>query len=82
MNKASLEYEQTKIQIIANSARYEGEYVIFIALIQFLAWAWLAKQRPKLSCQKINSCQTIYGKERVKVRSTTLPLRYKKDQLK
>ena len=28
---------------------------------------------------KFNSCQTIYGKEQVKVRSTALSLRYKKD---
>ena len=36
MNQASIEYKQTNIQIVANSARYEGEYVIFVALIQFL----------------------------------------------
>ena len=36
MNQASIEYKQTNIQSIANSARFEGEYVIYIALIQFL----------------------------------------------
>ena len=48
----------------------------------FWAWAWLAKQRPKLLCQKIKSCQTMYGKERVKVRSAALPLRYKNRPVK
>ena len=38
--------------------------------MHFLAWAWLAKQRPMLSYQKLNPCQNIYGQNRVKVRST------------
>ena len=38
----------------------------------FLAWAWLAKAKGH-SChtKKINPCQNIYGKKRVKVRCTT-----------
>ena len=30
----------------------------------------------------VNSCQNIYGKDRVKVRSTALPLRYKNRPVK
>ena len=39
--------------------------------MQFLAWAWLAKAKGH-SChtKKINPCQNIYGKKRVKVRRT------------
>ena len=33
-------------------------------------WLGLDLPRPKLSYQKINPCQNIYGKKRVKVRST------------
>ena len=42
----------------------------------------LPSQRPMLSYQKINFCQNIYGKKRVKVRSTTCHYATKKRSVK
>ena len=56
----------------------------FYNLFAFRFWPGLGlpSQRPMLSYQKINPCQNIYEKKRVKVRSTSPPLRYKKGPVK
>ena len=52
-------------QISARSADFE----VLVYDSRFLAWAWLAKPKVKLSYQKSNLAKTFTEKKRVKVRT-------------